>query len=554
MKLNRIFLVVFSGLLFSIALPNELFTYGNWILGLFCLSPLFIALTLTKSFKSAAVLGIIFGTVTSLVSNYWLMFFQEFSIWTLGGTTIGYALYNTILALFLFGFTKYSRNYRTFLIAAGWALYEYLKSTGFLGYPWGLIAYPVHVLLPVVQFTDITGIWGLSFFMALINGLIAEIMLKYFYHYPPYTQPKHSKSLMLKIVPQPLLGTAVFTLMLAVLIIAYGYIKLNEQDRRPSSGLFPEKKLHILLVQQNTDSWALNGERKSILINEKLTVQGIKSSPQKPDLIVWSETSLMHPAVGYGSFFENYPKENPLLPFIRKQKTFFLIGAPVLLKPLYSKKTRQETIRAMNAAVLFNPRGDVVKYYGKQHPVPFAESIPFWDIPWVREFFQRFIGVQDVWVMGNDSTIFSVPLKDGSTVKFGTPICFEDAFSGLCRTFINRGANLFINITNDSWSRMVSAETQHFVAAKFRAIENKRFLIRSTTAGVTGIVSPWGKTLKSIPLFKKGYLTYTVPLYRNSQTTIYTRYGDYFPILLMIVLLSFLIYRAVHFLKFKSDQ
>jgi len=546
MKLNHILLVIFSAVLLPLALPNELFPYGNWIVGLFCLSPLFIALTLTDSFRTAAVIGIIFGTITSLISNYWLMFFQEFSVWTLGGTTTGYALYNTILALFLFGFIKYSQNYRTFLIAACWAVYEYLKSTGFLGYPWGLIAYPVHSLLPIVQFVDITGIWGLSFFMALINALIAEFLFKFFYRHETYAQPftaftgrdKNAKAL--RVTAQPLLGTAVFTLMLTTLILAYGYIKLNTK-------LSAEKKLQILLIQQNTDSWVLNGERKSILINEKLTLEGIQKSLAKPDLVVWSETSLMHPAVGYGNFFENYPKENPLLPFIRKNRTFFLIGAPVLLEPLYSKKTKRETIRAMNAAVLFNPKGKVVKYYGKQHPVPFAETIPFWDIPWVREFFQRFIGVQDVWVMGNKSTIFNVPLKDGSNVKLGAPICFEDAFSDLCRTFIKGGADLLINITNDSWSKTVSSETQHFIAAEFRAVENRRFLIRSTTAGVTAVVDPWGKTLEAIPLFKEGYLPYTVPLYENAQTTLYTRYGDYFPILLMIILFGFLIYRAVQF-------
>ncbi|NOY09128.1 MAG: apolipoprotein N-acyltransferase [Spirochaetes bacterium] len=547
MKKHNFLLVLFSSILFPLALPNELFPYGNWLIGLFSLSPLFIALALTDSFKSAAVIGAVFGALTSLLTNYWLMFFKEFSIWTLGGTTLAYAVFNTLLALFLYGAVKYKPQYRPFLLAICWAVYEYFKSTGFLGYPWGLIAYPVNTVIPMIQFVDITGIWGLSFIMALINSIIAEIILYNFYFKKPHTDINRTIYFKIfNIKTEPVYSSLIFTIILIAAVFSYGYIKIKQN--------IPfEKKLKVLLVQQNTDSWMFNGERKSILINEKLTRKGIEEGGTKPDIVVWSETSLMHPAVGYGNFFENYPKENPLLPFIRRENTYFLIGAPILLKPEYSKKSKRPLIRAMNAVVLFNPEGNVVKYYGKQHPVPFAESIPFWDVPWVREFFRRFIGIQNVWVMGKSYTIFNLPLRNGSTVKFGTPICFEDAFSPLIRTFVKGGAELLINLTNDSWSKTVSSETQHFVAAKFRSVENKRVLIRSTTAGVTSIIDPWGRELKSIPLFKEGYLSYTVPVYKTKSFTFYTRYGDYFPRILMIILFIFLLCNAAGYAKRKNN-
>ena len=137
----------------------------------------FYAICSAPSFRVAARLGAVFGGVSTALSSFWLMFFQGFSVWTYGGTILGYMGYNALLFPFLLGFSRVSARFRPFLLAVGWAMYEYFKSIGFLGYPWGLVAYPVGGILPLIQFVDITGVWGLSFLMALINALIAEYAL-----------------------------------------------------------------------------------------------------------------------------------------------------------------------------------------------------------------------------------------------------------------------------------------------------------------------------------------------------------------------------------------
>ena len=130
--------------------------------------------------------GALFGAVSSVASNFWLLFFQSFSVWTLGGVTLAYVAYLSVLApllRFIAGAPgsgprrtppAMPRAYRPIAVAVMWTLYEYLKSSGYLGYPWGLIAYPVHALTPLVQFVDITGVWGLSLLMALVNAVAAE--------------------------------------------------------------------------------------------------------------------------------------------------------------------------------------------------------------------------------------------------------------------------------------------------------------------------------------------------------------------------------------------
>ena len=519
MKGRLILLVLFSSLLLALALPNEVFVTGNPLLGAFCLAPLFMALELAPSFRFASLLGVIFGAVSTVLANYWLLFFREFAVWTLGGTVLGYIGYNALLAPFLYGLLRLPpcllpRSLKPLVLAMAWSLYEYLKSVGFLGYPWGLIAYPVHMILPLIQFVDLTGIWGLSFLMALINAVAAEGLLGLSGSRLPSSRALPGWK-----------GTAVFTAALTLACLGYGAFRLT-------TGIPSEKSAELLLVQQNTDPWSSGGVLESVKVNQMLTRQGLKQAPGKPDLVVWSENSLGYALIGNERFFSQNPKGDPLLPFFAEAGTYFLLGAPLVLN-------REQ---AMNATLLLSPGLEVLDTYGKQHPVPFAESVPFWEVDWVRRLFDEVIGLEAMWTMGSRNTVFRLPLRKGGCLSFSTPICFEDAFADLCRRFILEGAELWINLTNDSWSKTVSAEVQHYVAARFRAVENRRVLIRSTNGGVTVVVGPKGEEIARLPLFAPNHLYVRIPVYGEARFTPYTLYGDYLPLcfagLLLILLLG----------------
>ena len=144
------------------------------------------------------------------------------------------------------------------------------------------------------------------------------------------------------------------------------------------------------------------------------------------------------------------------------------------------------------------------------------------------------------WVQGKDYTIFRVPLSAGGELAFGAPICFEDAFSDLCRRFIRAGADLWVNMTNDYWSKTVSSEYQHFQVARFRAVENRRVLVRSTNGGVTAVVGPTGRVMAMLPLFERGKLAVSVPV-SDGALTPYTILGDWFPWVLACVLFVLLV-------------
>ncbi|MFW9989135.1 MAG: apolipoprotein N-acyltransferase, partial [Candidatus Odinarchaeota archaeon] len=93
----------------------------------------------------------------------------------------------------------------------------------------------------------------------------------------------------------------------------------------------------------------------------------------------------------------------------------------------------------------------------------------------------------------------------------------------------------FINVTNDAWTGSRKAEIQHFSLSVFRTIENRRSLIRAANGGVTACINPYGRVLQTLELFTSDYLVCDVPLGREEENTIYTKYGDFFPKILVIL-------------------
>jgi apolipoprotein N-acyltransferase len=404
-----------------------------------------------------------------------------------------------------------SPRFRPFLLAVGWAVYEYFKSIGFLGYPWGLVAYPMGGILPLIQFVDITGVWGLSFLMALVNALIAEYALAGW-------RPRFRRQ-------------GAFVVFLVACAFVYGAIKLATPIPASSTA-------SLVLVQQNTDPWGGGngkGAENSIDVNVNMTVDAVRAAERKPDLAVWSESSVSSIGVNLDGTY--LPPRNALVPGIQKAGLPVLFGGIVIVD--------QEKQAYWNAAVLASKDGVVQDTYGKMHPVPFAESIPFYNLAPVRLFFRNVVGIWNPWVSGTRHTIFRVPLDSGGTMAFGVPICFEDAFADLCRQYLLKGADLLVNITNDSWSKTWSSEIQHFQVARFRAIENRRVLVRSTNGGLSAVVGPWGEIRMRMPFFERTWRVVGIPLYKDKALTPYTRFGDWFPQCLIGLVLIVLILNIV---------
>lgn len=490
-RIQALSLLVVSGILFPLTLPSPLFSYGSAPLGAIALVPLYLFVLRSQDTKLLVRGGVLFGAISTIIANFWLAFFQDFSVWTLGGATVGYMAYNAIL----FGFFSLVRNrprpYRPVYFALIWVAYEYLKSVGFLGYPWGLAAYSLTDLPVLLQIAEVTGVWGVSLAVVVVNAYLAEALIS------PTVHERLRYTGAALILPAALLGFGLYA----------------DSRERPV-----EDSLGVLLVQQNVDSWAPGNFSNALLTAQEITREGFDSASAPVDLVVWSETSLRRPYIGWREYYEQNPPEAPFSRFLADLDRPLLTGSPIEGQDGY-----------MNGAILLDPRGEVLSSYGKQQLVPFAERVPFWEWDPLRAFFQRYIGLQAVWVPGNSSEPMLLPRTEGEAVPLGVPICFEDAFSNVVRQMVRSGARGLVNLTNNSWSESDSAQVQHLAAARFRSIEQRIALARSTNSGVTTLVDASGRRQRSLPMFEAGSLYVELPIYAEVGETIYAVAGPWLP-------------------------
>lgn len=509
MKSPLVWATLLSAFAVSLAQPNDLLLAGNPLLGLVGYVPFLWALRRSASNRSAAGLGALFGLVTILLQNYWLAFFQDYAAWTVGGVALTFAGYCALLGPMARTLLRLRWAGRPLAVGALWAVFEYCKANGFLGFPWGLAPYPFHQWPWFFQIIDITGLSFLTFLIVSWNAWLAEALETdgYFVR-----------------------TTGVFFALMLVGLAGYGTWRLIEA--RPSRGT-----AQLALVQQNGDPWNSGDDLGPLRTSMKHSLAVLQNN--NPDLIVWSETSLRLPLQYYRPYYERNPYESPLLKTIRSNRAWWLLGNPYAQDP--DKGTGW-----VNATVLMNPQGQITDYYGKIQQVPFAEYVPFWEVPFVKSFFQSVVGLSGSWELGRQWTVFRVPVQGkAKTIAFGTPICFEDAFPWLDSTMVRAGAEVLVNLTNDSWSHRESSEAQHHVAALFRTVENRVWMVRSSNGGITSFIDPTGRIAAGpLPVFQDGHLVFDLPLPKTRTLTAYTLFGDWLVALLAIAVTAGLASKA----------
>jgi apolipoprotein N-acyltransferase len=208
-----------------------------------------------------------------------------------------------------------------------------------------------------------------------------------------------------------------------------------------------------------------------------------------------------------------------LLDYLRLQDVPFLIGNDDARKDPAKNPDPNEDYRVdYNGALLFE-QGNLTALYRKLHLVPFTEHFPY-----QKQFPRIYRALKNAdthfWEKGAEAVVFSA-----GGLKFSTPICFEDTFGCLSRNFVRNGAEIIVNLSNDAWSKSLPAQNQHLAMAVFRAVENRRSLVRSTASGQTCAVDPNGRITAMAPPFTESWITVEVPVMKAE--TLYTRYGDF---------------------------
>ncbi len=234
-----------------------------------------------------------------------------------------------------------------------------------------------------------------------------------------------------------------------------------------------------------------------------LTTEAISSlhSTPSPALVVWPETAMPF------YFTTSSPHLRKILRFTILHKIILLTGAPGF-------RMRDRGVSYFNSAYLI-VRGKIVARYDKVHLVPFGEYVPL----------SRYFPFLKKMVQGpGDFTPGTrlYPLR-WRNLAIGTLICYEVIFPELVAREVQRGANLLVNISNDAWFGDSSGPYQHLNQAILRAVETNRYLIRSTNDGISAIISPRGKVVRRLWLFKQGEITYDKVALVETMT-FYTRH------------------------------
>ncbi len=370
-----------------------------------------------------------------------------------------------------------------------WVALEYLRNySPFGGFPWLLLGYSQTNYAHLIQIADVTGVYGVSFIVLWMNTALAWLLL------------------------HRLKTRGIWPIAIALLMVGadflYGRTKLRLWDK-------PAASFSAAMLQENL-SFDEPEPALARKFQEGYPEMASLLPPGSVDLLILPES----PSPLTYQYDASY----------REAMKALARGFPMGM--IFNNISYgQEGSRYFNSAYFLGGDGLDLGRYDKIRLVPFGEYVPL-----RRLFF--FVDT-----ISKDVSDFS-PGHEYLTVEMGRHrvnaiICFEAIFPDLERRFVRDGSELIVNLTNDGWYGNSAAPYQHLAMARWRALENRRFLLRATNSGISAIIDPAGEIRASTPLLREAICRGRFGFVRTS--TIYTRYGDLFAILCAIITSALLV-------------
>ena len=453
------------------------------------LAPLLIALPGTRGRESVRL-----GYVTGAVSAMGLLYWTSLVVIQFGGLSLPMgllvmALLCLTVALFpaLFGWgvgRSCARFGHAGVFAAPflWVATEVLRAYTMFRFPWCLLGYSQYQQLPMIQLASVTGVYGVSFLVALSSTVLA-------YSARQRTPGRRRAAL-----------AGLATLLAAVALHgAWTLSRPVAETGRVRAGLVQAS------VRQD-DKWdpdkAHDNVRRHIALSRQAAGEGAK-------LIVWPESAVPFP-------FDFSPDTAERLRAVARET-----GAVLVFGNDDLERT-PEDIKIWVGAKMLGPDGHLIYRYHKNRLVPFGEYVPMQPLLTLGgRVVARMVRAVGDFQWGQEA---SVGPFEGHLV--GTSICYEAIFPDFVRQFSVNGAEMLLNITNDGWYGTTSAPSQHFAMAVFRAVENRKWMLRAANTGITGFIDPRGRIVARTQLFEERALVGEAAFVPGLTT--YARFGDVF--------------------------
>jgi apolipoprotein N-acyltransferase len=475
---------ILSGLLLAAAFPKWDQTY---LLAVF-LVPLLVVLK-KKSLMSAFWLGLVAGLAYYLALLYWIYHvchvFGGLPKALAVGVLVLLAAYLSIFrGLWALGVSWAAARGLSALwwIPTLWVVLEFAQTYYFFnGFPWELLGNGLYRWPVLLQVADLTGVYGLSFLVALVN---VGLFLLFF---PPRDQ-----------TPRRLLHLPLIFLIL-VGWVGYGHYRLGALEKE--AALNP--KIKVAVVQGNIKQ----GEKWKKELVEATLERYAQLTGQVPGarLVIWPETAAPF-------FFLRTPDLTAQLQeIVKKCDSYLLFGSPAW-------ELTPEGERYFNRAYLLTPQGEVTGHYDKAHLVPYGEYVP---AARFFPFINKMVPMIGDFAEGPVGGVVALP--EG---PLGPLICFESIFPYLSRAQVQNGARLLVNITNDAWFGNTSAPYQHLSMAVLRAVENHVCLARAANTGISAFIGADGRILWQSGLFVPAAQALELPWLPGGS--FYSRFGDVF--------------------------
>jgi apolipoprotein N-acyltransferase len=348
-----------------------------------------------------------------------------------------------------------------------------------------------------IQIASVTGITGLSFILVLFQSLFV---------------------LSIKLGKKAPFFAA---LTLVLLIHVSGFVSIKDIPNQ-------ENSFSAAVIQGNVSAEIQWGHMSFVeieaIFNQHMQLSR-DAANKNNSLVIWPEFSV---PLCFGCSYGIYQEfKNRLYRFVQET------GCTLLLGTNEKSETGGKT-EYFNTALCLKPDLSQSQYH-KIHLVPFGEYTPYKK---VFAFISRVTHAIGAITPGDQFV-----LHEHEAYRFGSPICYEIIFPDLVRKFAKNGANFLVTITNDGWYGQSSAPYQHFSIAVLRAVENRRYLLRAATTGISGIIDPYGRILSRSELMTQTFLYDTItPLHKK---TLYTQHGDVLPYISLTLTIFFLILAVI---------
>jgi apolipoprotein N-acyltransferase len=450
--------------------------------------------------RQAFALGYLAGVVSAGGSCYWV-FNVMYNYGGLSAPTaaallllfcLTLGLFLGIFAALLGSFANSRLRARAILLAPVlWVAVELLRGYA-VDFPWNPLGNVLVDNIPLSRIATVTGVYGLSFEIMLMNVAFAMAFLV------PHRQR-------IFLLAGTFLGSA---------LLQAGVLFPPPHLAAEGTALLVQSDVPIL----DPGGWTTPYFQQTLAELSSLSVPQrgeLMPGVPKPSLIVWPES----PA----PLFVNDPQFRQTISAIASQ-TQATVVAGSLGQPIASPG------KLFNSAAVVAPDGTLAARYDKIHLVPFGEYVPFQRLLSFASKLTREVGD---FIPGSER---KPVIANG--IPLGIFICYEAVFPNDVRQFAKNGAQLFVNISNDGWFGETSAPLQHFNMARMRAIENNRWLLRGTNTGITAAIDPFGRVVAQAAPHVRTSLD--APFGLIAGTTFYTRHGDWFAYACAIISLGFI--------------